>query len=134
MLELFDVFEGLNGARSYAHNAFVWHATRDRGKVLVGGSDSHTYRVGMTYTLTQGFTPAEALANVQSGQAACCGVCAAPETLREDVWAVLQHNFEQHASPRPAAAGRGWPTAPSAAPENGCTRWCAWATTDARVR
>ena len=48
MLDLFPVFEGLNGARSYAHNAFAWYATRGRDKVLVGGSDSHSNRVGTT--------------------------------------------------------------------------------------
>jgi predicted metal-dependent phosphoesterase TrpH len=95
VLRLFDVFEGLNGARSHAHNAFVWHATRNRGKVLVGGSDSHTHRVGTVYTLSEGTTPVELLANIQSGLAAYCGASALPETLREDVWIVLQHNFEQ---------------------------------------
>lgn len=103
LLELFDVFEGLNGARSYAHNALVWHATRDRGKVLVGGSDSHTYGVGTTYTLSQGRTVGELLANIQSGVAAYCGACAAPEALRRDVAAVLKHYFEKRLA---AARGR----------------------------
>lgn len=95
MMELFDVFEGLNGARSYAHNAFTWHATRGRNKVLVGGSDSHTHRVGTTYTLTEGTAPAEAIANIRLGEAAAAGAFGTPEKLREDVWAVLQENFER---------------------------------------
>ncbi len=94
VLELFDVFEGLNGARSYAHNAFTWHATRGRDKVLVAGSDSHTHRVGTTYTLTEGTTPAAALASIRAGEAACCGAFGTPEKLREDVWTVLQKNIE----------------------------------------
>jgi len=95
VLELFDAFEGLNGTRSYAHNAFTWHATRDREKVLVAGSDSHTHRVGTTYTLSEGATPAELLANIRAGQAACCGAFGTPEKLREDVWVVLQKNVER---------------------------------------
>jgi predicted metal-dependent phosphoesterase TrpH len=95
VLELFDVFEGLNGARSAAHNAFVWHVTRDRGKVLVGGSDSHTDRVGTTCTLSAGRTPGELLANIATGQAACCGPCGTAERLLEDVWCVMQHNLQQ---------------------------------------
>lgn len=104
MLELFDVFEGLNGARSYAHNAFAWHATRGRGKVLVAGSDSHTFRVGTSYTLSEGRTPAELFASIRAGQAACCGAFGTPERLREDVWTVLQMNVEW----RMAAAQSGW--------------------------
>jgi predicted metal-dependent phosphoesterase TrpH len=94
VLELFDVFEGLNGARDQAQNAFVWHATRDRGKVLVGGSDSHTQRVGTTYTLSEGRSPGELLANIAAGQAACIGACGTPERLLEDVWHVMQHHLE----------------------------------------
>ncbi len=96
MLVLFDVFEGLNGTRSYAHNAFTWHATRERGKTLVAGSDSHTNRVGTTYTLSAGATKAELLASIRAGQAACCGGFGTPEKLREDVWMVLQKSVERH--------------------------------------
>lgn len=95
MLELFDVFEGLNGARSYAHNAFAWQATRGRGKTLVAGSDSHTNRVGTTYTLSAGGTKAELLAAIQAGHAACCGGFGTPEKLREDVWTILHKNVER---------------------------------------
>ncbi len=95
ILELFDVFEGLNGARSYAHNAFAWHATRGHNKVLTGGSDSHTNRVGTTYTLTEGQTAAEAITNIKAGQVAACGAFGTPEKLREDVWLVLQKNIER---------------------------------------
>lgn len=94
MLELFDAFEGLNGTRSYMHNAFVWQATAGHGKVLVGGSDSHTYRVGTTYTRTQGTTPAEVLASIQGGRACPGGAFGTPEKLREDVWLTLQKTFE----------------------------------------
>jgi predicted metal-dependent phosphoesterase TrpH len=95
VLRLFDVFEGLNGTRSYAHNAFAWYATRGHNKVLVGGSDSHTHRVGTTYTLSEGTTRAELLANIRTGVAAPVGGFGTAEKLREDVWLVLQKNVER---------------------------------------
>ena len=104
MLEHFPAFEGINGARSYAHNTFAWHATRGHGKVLVGGSDSHTDRVGTTYTLSSGTTRGELLANILAGVAAPAGAFGTPEKLREDVWVVLQKNVER----RVAEATRWW--------------------------
>ncbi len=95
MMELFPVFEGLNGTRSYAHNAFACLATRGRGKVLVAGSDSHTNRMGTTYTLSEGETPAELIANIRAGQAAMCGAFGTPEKLRDDVWLILHRNVER---------------------------------------
>lgn len=105
MLELFDVFEGINGARSYAHNAFAWYATRGRGKVLVAGSDSHTNRMGTTYTLVSpAASPAALIANIRSGQASPCGAFGTPERLREDVWTLIQKNVER----RMADATSAW--------------------------
>jgi len=95
MMQLFDVFEGLNGARSYMHNGFVWQATAEHDKVLVGGSDSHTYRVGTTYTRTQGATAGELMANIRAGHAVPCGAFGTPEKLREDVWLTLQRVAEE---------------------------------------
>ncbi len=95
MLRLFPVFEGLNGTRSYAHNAFAWYATRGHDKVMIGGSDSHTNRVGTTYTLSQGDTPTQLIANIRSGQAAMCGAFGTPEKLADDVWLCLQAEAER---------------------------------------
>ena len=96
MLALFPVFEGLNGTRSYAHNAFTWHATRGHDKVLVAGSDSHTNRVGSTYTLSAGETAADLIANIRAGMAQPYGAFGTPEQLRDDVWITLQKNVERH--------------------------------------
>jgi predicted metal-dependent phosphoesterase TrpH len=95
MVRMFDVFEGLNGARSYAHNAFAWRATEGRGKVLVAGSDSHTVRVGTTYTLSAGNTIAELLTNIRAGVATMCGSFGTAEKLSEDVWLVFQANLQR---------------------------------------
>jgi predicted metal-dependent phosphoesterase TrpH len=96
MLDLFPVIEGLNGTRSHAHNAFTWHVTRGRGKILVAGSDSHTNRVGTTYTLSSGATSAELMANIRAGDAAPSGAFGTPEQLRDDVWITLQTNAQRH--------------------------------------
>ena len=95
MLEHFDVFEGINGTRSYAHNAFAWAATRGHDKTLVGGSDSHTNRVGTTFTLTEGATVSEMLAAIHAGKASACGAFGTAEKLSEDVWLVLQGELER---------------------------------------
>jgi len=95
LLERCPVIEALNGTRSYSHNAFAWYATRGRNKVLVAGSDSHTHRVGTTYTLSQGSTTAELIANIRAGRTAICGAFGTPEKLREDVWLTLHKNAER---------------------------------------
>lgn len=107
MLDLFGVFEGLNGTRSYAHNAFTRHVTRGRDKVLVGGSDSHTHRVGRTYTLSAGATAAELIANIRAGHAAPCGGFGTPEQLRDDVWITLQENVQRQYVEASSAWKRG---------------------------
>lgn len=107
LLGAFDVFEGINGARSYAHNAFTWAATRGRGKTLVAGSDSHTHRVGTTYTLTAGDDLASAITNIRSGQAQPCGAFGTPEKLGEDVWLVLSKEIERRLAEQRSAVYRG---------------------------
>lgn len=104
MLEHFDVFEGINGTRSYAHNAFAWCAVQGHGKTLVGGSDSHTHRVGTTYTLTAGRTAAELIRSIRAGVAEPKGAFGTPEKFREDVWLVLSKSMER----RVADASSAW--------------------------
>ncbi len=104
MVELFGVFEVLNGTRSYAHNAFAHQVAARHGKVGVAGSDSHTDRVGTTYTVSAGETAAELLANIRSGRAAVAGAFGTPERLREDVWLTLHVNVQR----RLDEAGGAW--------------------------
>lgn len=96
MLDLFPVFEGLNGARSYAHNAFAWYATQGRDKVLVAGSDSHTRRVGTTYTVTDGGSVEEVIASIRAGIASPCGAFGTPDKLADDVLMVMQAELDRH--------------------------------------
>jgi predicted metal-dependent phosphoesterase TrpH len=95
MLQHFDAFEAVNGTRSYAHNAFAWAATRGHRKTLVAGSDSHSNRVGTTYTLARGDLPGDFLATILGGAAEPCGAFGTAEKLREDVWLVFQREIER---------------------------------------
>ncbi|MBK8914925.1 MAG: hypothetical protein IPM64_10065 [Phycisphaerales bacterium] len=108
MLGLFPVFEALNGTRSYAHNAFTLRATAGHGKALVAGSDSHTHRVGTTWTLSFGTTVRELLSNVRSGATLPCGEWGTAEKLREDVWLSIQKNVERRVNAASSAWGRFW--------------------------
>jgi predicted metal-dependent phosphoesterase TrpH len=95
LLHLFPVFEGLNGARSYAHNSFACMAAQGHPTTLVAGSDSHTNRVGTTHTISEGETAAALLGNVRRGIALMAGAFGTPEKLREDVRLILQKNIER---------------------------------------
>lgn len=108
MLRLFPVFEGINGTRTYAHNAFAYHAARGHNKVFVGGSDSHTNRMGTTFTLTEGATVPELLASIRGGVAIPCGEWGTAEKLREDVWLTIQKNFERRIADATTAWGKTW--------------------------
>ena len=108
MLRLFPVFEGINGTRTYAHNAFAYQATRGHNKIFIGGSDSHTNRMGTTYTLTEGATVPELLASIRGGVAIPCGEWGTAEKLREDVWLTIQKNFDRRIVAASGAWGRTW--------------------------
>lgn len=95
LLELFPIFEGINGTRSFSHNAFAWRATDGHNKTLVGGSDSHSNRVGTTYTLSQGDSVPALIASIRAGNASACGAFGTPEKLAEDVWLVLHREIER---------------------------------------
>lgn len=72
-LELFDVFEVINGTRTYRHNSPVWALIDGQNKVMTAGTDSHTDQMGATHTRTIGHTRTEVLANIRAGKTAVCG-------------------------------------------------------------
>ncbi len=98
MLELFDIFEGLNGTRSYAHNAFVWEATHAHHKILVAGSDSHTTRVGTTHTVVGSAVRTSSPRNTKEPAAAPSGSGAMPTAF-----ASARSSSEHAAPPRSVA-------------------------------
>jgi len=74
LLEMFDIFEVLNGAMASFHNRMVQqlveHVKEHHGKhiSMVGGSDAHTLKhVAKVHTVSKGETPAEFLENVRAG-------------------------------------------------------------------
>ncbi|MDQ6801112.1 MAG: hypothetical protein M3041_09775 [Acidobacteriota bacterium] len=74
LLEMFDVFEVLNGAMASFHNKMVQQLVhvvqQEHGRriSMVGGSDAHTLKhVAKVHTVSKGDTPDEFLANVRAG-------------------------------------------------------------------
>ena len=73
LLEMFSIFEVLNGAMASFHNRMVHQlvtTVRDHGRVasMVGGSDAHTLKhVAKVHTVSKGDSPAEFLENVRNG-------------------------------------------------------------------
>ena len=74
LLEMFDIFEVLNGAMASFHNRMVQQlvtTVKGHGRhiSMVGGSDAHTLKhVAKVHTVSKGETPAEFLENVRRGE------------------------------------------------------------------
>jgi predicted metal-dependent phosphoesterase TrpH len=75
LLEMFDVFEVLNGAMASFHNKMVHQLVtvveKEHGRriSMVGGSDAHTLKhVAKVHTVSKGETVEEFLANVRAGE------------------------------------------------------------------
>ena len=74
LIEMFDVFEVMNGAMASFHNKMVQQLVatlQDDGRrmSMVGGSDAHTLKhVAKVHTVSKGETPAEFIENVRRGE------------------------------------------------------------------
>ena len=75
LLDMFDIFEVLNGAMASFHNRMVQqlvaHVREEHGRTvsMVGGSDAHTLKhVAKVHTVSRGETPLEFLENVRAGE------------------------------------------------------------------
>lgn len=74
LLDMFEVFEVLNGAMASFHNRMVQqlvNAVQEHGGhvSMVGGSDAHTLKhVAKVHTVSRGESVAEFLANIRAGQ------------------------------------------------------------------
>jgi len=74
LIEMFDIYEVLNGAMASFHNKMVQQLVttiKDHGRhaSMVGGSDAHTLKhVAKVHTVSKGETPAEFLENVRAGE------------------------------------------------------------------
>jgi predicted metal-dependent phosphoesterase TrpH len=73
LLEMFDIFEALNGAMASFHNKMVQQLVnsvqkRGRHASMVGGSDAHTLtHVAKVHTVSKGETTSEFLENIRKG-------------------------------------------------------------------
>lgn len=79
LIDMFDVFEVLNGAMASFHNRVVHQllaTVRQRGRKIatVGGSDAHTLKhVGKVYTVSKAETIPEFLQNIRDGNCLAWG-------------------------------------------------------------
>jgi predicted metal-dependent phosphoesterase TrpH len=73
LIEMFDIYEVLNGAMASFHNRMVQQLVttiKDHGRraSMIGGSDAHTLKhVAKVHTVSKGDTPAEFIENIRSG-------------------------------------------------------------------
>ena len=73
LLEMFDIFEALNGAMASFHNKMVQQLVRSvqkggRHASMIGGSDAHTLKhVAKVHTVSKGETTSEFLENIRKG-------------------------------------------------------------------
>ena len=73
LLEMFDIFEALNGAMASFHNKMVQQLVnsvwkRGRRASMVGGSDAHTLKhVAKVHTVSKGETVSDFLENIRAG-------------------------------------------------------------------
>jgi predicted metal-dependent phosphoesterase TrpH len=73
LLEMFDIFEAMNGAMASFHNKMVQQLVNTvekggRHASMIGGSDAHTLKhVAKVHTVSKGETAAEFLENIRSG-------------------------------------------------------------------
>jgi len=73
LLEMFDIFEAMNGAMASFHNKMVQQLVNTvvkggRHASMIGGSDAHTLKhVAKVHTVSKGETTSEFLENIRSG-------------------------------------------------------------------
>jgi predicted metal-dependent phosphoesterase TrpH len=73
LIEMFDIYEVLNGAMASFHNKMVQQLvttikSHGRRASMIGGSDAHTLKhVAKVHTVSKGETPAEFIENIRSG-------------------------------------------------------------------
>jgi hypothetical protein len=75
LIEMFDIFEVMNGAMASFHNKMIHQLVttlkheHGRQVSMVGGSDAHTLKhVAKVHTVSKGDTPAQFLDNVRRGE------------------------------------------------------------------
>lgn len=95
MVDMFDVYEVLNGAMASVHNRMVHQLVgtiRSTGRTIsmVGGSDAHTLKhVGKVYTVSQAESMRDFLENVRAGRCFAWGEEMRFRDLVSDIYILL---------------------------------------------
>lgn len=105
MLQMFDIFEVMNGAMASFHNKMVQQLVQTvkehhgRRLSMVGGSDAHTLKhVAKVHTVSRGDTPQEFLDNVRAGDCFAWGSEMRFRELVADIYLLaLAYNSEARA-------------------------------------
>ena len=104
LLEMFDIFEVLNGAMASIHNRMVHQlvtTVKEHGRhiSMVGGSDAHTLKhVAKVFTVSKGDTPAEFLESVRRGDCFAWGEEMRFRDLISDIYLlILAYNTDARA-------------------------------------
>jgi predicted metal-dependent phosphoesterase TrpH len=109
ILEMFDIFEVLNGAMASFHNRMVHQlvqSVREHGHkiAMVGGSDAHTLKhVAKVYTVSKGDTPSEFLDHIREGDCFAWGEEMRFRDLLTDIYLlILAYNSDARSDFRSA--------------------------------
>ena len=95
MIEMFDIYEVMNGAMASLHNKTVHelvHGMREQGRKIsmVGGSDAHTLKhVAKVYTVSRADSLEEFLSNVREGKCFAWGTEMRFRDLIVDIYSLL---------------------------------------------
>ena len=115
MLQMFDIYEVLNGAMASVHNKMVQDLVtavkEQHGKQvsMVGGSDAHTLKhVAKVHTVSRGETTAEFLENIRAGNCFAWGSEMRFRELVADIY-LLAYSGQDDIGVGVASAGRTRP-------------------------
>ncbi|MBW3565931.1 MAG: hypothetical protein KY459_14560 [Acidobacteria bacterium] len=95
MIEMFDIYEVMNGAMASIHNATVHELAskiRNRGRTIamVGGSDAHTLKhVAKVFTVSKAGSLDEFLTNIRAGQCFAWGTEMRFRDLVNDIYTLI---------------------------------------------
>jgi predicted metal-dependent phosphoesterase TrpH len=101
MIDMFDVFEVLNGAMATLHNKLIYQLadtvqSEGRKISMVGGSDAHTLKhVAKVFTVSKGETWKELLENVRTGDCFAWGSEMRFRDLVSDIYLLILSYYGQ---------------------------------------
>jgi|GEM_PF-4907683 len=107
LMPLFPTVQVINGLDLPRLNAIASRFAHEHGKPMIAGSDSHTDRVGMTYTKGVGDDPRGFLESIARGECEAAGEHGTHERFVRHILTIVQHNFGKFAKEELNAFKRG---------------------------